>query len=83
MNAPPPRSLADQLDLDVLDDRAVLITGGTGSFGRAFVTAALRSRARKIIVFSRDEQKHYAMERTFTDPRLRFFVGDIRDRDRE
>ncbi|MEZ4365257.1 MAG: UDP-N-acetylglucosamine 4,6-dehydratase (inverting) [Kofleriaceae bacterium] len=82
MVTPPPRSLASHHDLDVLDDRAVLVTGGTGSFGRAFVTAALRSRARKLIVFSRDEQKHYAMERELSDPRLRFFVGDIRDRDR-
>jgi UDP-N-acetylglucosamine 4,6-dehydratase len=82
MNAPIARSLAEHLDLAVLDDQVVLVTGGTGSFGQAFVKAALRSRARKIIVFSRDEQKHYAMERSFQDPRLRFFVGDIRDRDR-
>ncbi len=66
----------------ILDGKAVLVTGGTGSFGRAFVDRALGSRARKILVFSRDEQKHYEMGRQLDDRRLRFFVGDIRDRDR-
>jgi len=66
----------------VLDGKSVLITGGTGSFGKAFVDRALQSKARKIIVFSRDEQKHYVMDRAYSDRRLRFFVGDIRDRDR-
>jgi len=66
----------------VLDGKSILITGGTGSFGKAFVDKALASRARKIIVFSRDEQKHYEMERRLSDRRMRFFVGDIRDRDR-
>jgi UDP-N-acetylglucosamine 4,6-dehydratase/5-epimerase len=66
----------------VLDGKSILITGGTGSFGKAFVKKALESKARRIVVFSRDEQKHYEMSRTMTDKRLRFFVGDIRDRDR-
>jgi UDP-N-acetylglucosamine 4,6-dehydratase len=65
-----------------LDGKSVLITGGTGSFGKAFVQRALESKARKIIVFSRDEQKHYEMERAINDRRMRYFVGDIRDRDR-
>jgi len=68
--------------ISVLDDKSVLITGGTGSFGKAFVLRALQSKARKVIVFSRDEQKHYEMQRSMSDKRLRFFVGDIRDRDR-
>jgi len=65
-----------------LDGKTVLVTGGTGSFGRAFVERALLSKARKVIVFSRDEQKHYELERQLSDRRLRYFVGDIRDRDR-
>lgn len=65
-----------------LDNRTVLVTGGTGSFGKAFVQRALQSKAKKVIVFSRDEQKHYHLEREFDDRRLRYFVGDIRDRDR-
>lgn len=74
--------LAHTAKLSVLDDKSVLITGGTGSFGKAFVLRALQSKARKVIVFSRDEQKHYEMQRSLSDKRLRFFVGDIRDRDR-
>ncbi|HVV85922.1 MAG TPA: UDP-N-acetylglucosamine 4,6-dehydratase (inverting) [Kofleriaceae bacterium] len=66
-----------------VDDQAVLITGGTGSFGRAFIETILKlGKPRKVIVFSRDEQKHYQLERAWQDPRLRYFVGDIRDRDR-
>ena len=70
--------------LDSLADRVVLVTGGTGSFGKAFVETLLKTKRspRKIIVFSRDEQKHYQLEATLRDSRLRFFVGDIRDRDR-
>jgi UDP-N-acetylglucosamine 4,6-dehydratase/5-epimerase len=78
----PPLPLTTTASTSILDGKAVLITGGTGSFGRAFVERALASRARKIIVFSRDEQKHYMLERQIDDRRMRFFVGDIRDRDR-
>jgi UDP-N-acetylglucosamine 4,6-dehydratase/5-epimerase len=68
---------------DTIAGRVVLITGGTGSFGKAFVEAMLKhGQPRKVIVFSRDEQKHYQLERSIRDPRMRFFVGDIRDRDR-
>ena len=66
-----------------LDGRVVLVTGGTGSFGRAFVETILRdANPAKVIVFSRDEQKHYEMERALRHPKVRYFVGDIRDRDR-
>jgi UDP-N-acetylglucosamine 4,6-dehydratase/5-epimerase len=77
-----PLSLAGTASTSILDGKSLLVTGGTGSFGRAFVECALQSRARKVIVFSRDEQKHYALERQLADRRMRFFVGDIRDRDR-
>lgn len=75
-------ALAATASLSVLDGKSVLVTGGTGSFGRAFVQRALASGARKVAVFSRDEQKHYALERELNDRRVRYFVGDIRDRDR-
>lgn len=75
-------SLITAASTSILDGKSVLVTGGTGSFGRAFVERALASRARKVIVFSRDEQKHYALERQIDDRRMRYFVGDIRDRDR-
>lgn len=66
----------------VLTHKSILITGGTGSFGRAFIRRALALNPKKIIVFSRDEWKQWEMQREFNDPRLRFFLGDVRDRDR-
>ena len=67
-----------------LKDKTVLITGGTGSFGKECVNFLLRhTQVKKVIVFSRDEQKHVTMRREMfpTDkfPRLRYFVGDVRD----
>jgi UDP-N-acetylglucosamine 4,6-dehydratase len=76
------KSIVEKASTSMLDGKSVLVTGGTGSFGKAFVEKALTSKAKKVIVFSRDEQKHYQLERHFTDKRVRFFVGDIRDRDR-
>ncbi len=68
---------------EVLRDAVVLVTGGTGSFGRAFVRRLLSDCGpRKVIVFSRDEQKHFSMQSELSDPRLRFFVGDVRDKAR-
>lgn len=60
----------------------VLVTGGTGSFGQALIPELLRRSPKKLIVFSRDECKQYEMANTFDDRRLRFFLGDIRDKDR-
>jgi UDP-N-acetylglucosamine 4,6-dehydratase/5-epimerase len=66
-----------------LDDKVILVTGGTGSFGRKFVEIALaRHKPRRLIVFSRDELKQHEMRMQFDDPRLSFFIGDVRDRDR-
>jgi UDP-N-acetylglucosamine 4,6-dehydratase len=63
--------------------RSILITGGTGSFGRAFVKTVLeRSPDIRLVVYSRDELKQYEMSRVFTDrqyPGIRYFIGDIRD----
>jgi UDP-N-acetylglucosamine 4,6-dehydratase (inverting) len=65
-------------------DKTVLLTGGTGSFGRRFTEHLLRKHApRALRVFSRDELKQHEMQKAFrSDERLRFFLGDIRDRDR-
>ena len=65
--------------IDVLDNRAVLVTGATGSFGQKFVQTALTSNVRKVVVFSRDEWKQSEMAKRFPDSRLRFFLGDVRD----
>ncbi|MDR2153052.1 MAG: UDP-N-acetylglucosamine 4,6-dehydratase (inverting) [Helicobacteraceae bacterium] len=67
----------------MFNDKSVLITGGTGSFGRAFVKKILdRYAPKRLIVYSRDEQKHYEMSRVFDAKAMRYFVGDVRDRDR-
>ncbi len=69
--------------LEGLRGKRVLVTGGTGSFGRTLVELCLQqSEAREIVVFSRDEQKHVALRRELADDRLRLFVGDIRDVER-
>ena len=68
---------------DILRGKSVLITGGTGSFGKSFVQALLADRAaKKVIVFSRDELKQHHAEQELKDPRVRFFIGDIRDIER-
>lgn len=66
-----------------LEGASVLVTGGTGSFGNAFVRRALDLGAARVVVFSRDELKQFDMRSRFDDdPRLRWFIGDIRDRER-
>ncbi len=67
----------------MLNGKTILITGGTGSFGKQFVQTALHSfNPTKIIVYSRDELKQYEMSRIYNDKRMRYFIGDVRDLDR-
>lgn len=68
----------------MLDGKSILVTGGTGSFGRSFIRAVLRHypRIRRLVVFSRDELKQFEMAQEFPKdryPQLRFFIGDVRD----
>ena len=65
-----------------LDNKVLLITGGTGSFGSAATKILLKTKIKKLIVFSRDENKQYEMQNEIKDKRLRFFIGDIRDEER-
>ena len=65
------------------NNKVVLITGGTGSFGQSFVEFLLnKTKAKKIIIYSRDEMKQYFMSQTFSNDKLRFFIGDVRDHSR-
>lgn len=68
----------------MLRNSTILVTGGTGSFGNTFVPMTLaRHNPRKIIVYSRDEMKQWEMAKKFVgDERIRFFIGDVRDRER-
>ena len=67
-----------------IDGKSVLVTGGTGSFGKAFTTILMKEyNPKKLIIFSRDELKQHEMRMAgFDDPVLRYFVGDVRDLDR-
>lgn len=66
-----------------LNGRTILITGGTGSLGKRLTRKILsRYRPKKIIILSRDELKQSEMRQNFTDPCLRFFIGDVREKDR-
>lgn len=68
---------------DFLKNKTILVTGGTGSFGKSFIKDLLKdSEIKKIIIFSRDELKQFQMEKEFNDERLRFFIGDVRDMQR-
>lgn len=70
----------------MLNDKVVLLTGGTGSFGKRFADVVLnRYNVRKLIIFSRDELKQYEMRAQFPESQyeaIRYFIGDVRDRDR-
>ena len=67
----------------MFNGKSILVTGGTGSFGRQFVRTVLeRYRQKRLIVYSRDELKQYEMAQEFSDPVMRFFIGDVRDVDR-
>ncbi|HWP94753.1 MAG TPA: UDP-N-acetylglucosamine 4,6-dehydratase (inverting) [Gammaproteobacteria bacterium] len=67
----------------MFNDKSVLITGGTGSFGRKYTETLLkRYRIKRLVIFSRDELKQFEMAQTFNDPRMRYFIGDVRDRER-
>ena len=68
----------------MLKNSSILITGGTGSFGHAFIPMTLEKyNPKKIVVFSRDEMKQWEMAKLFKDnPRVKFLIGDVRDKDR-
>lgn len=68
----------------MFNDKSILITGGTGSFGHTFVPLTLAHfNPKKLVIFSRDEMKQWEMAKLHgNDPRVRFFIGDVRDKDR-
>tara|TARA_B100001057_G_scaffold231301_1_gene231549 strand:+ start:912 stop:1886 length:975 start_codon:yes stop_codon:yes gene_type:complete len=68
----------------MLDNKSILVTGGTGSFGHEFVSLTLNKfNPKKIVIYSRDEMKQWEMGKIYQDDeRVRFFIGDIRDKDR-
>ena len=65
-----------------LKNKTIMITGGTGSFGQMCTKLLLKQNIKKIIIYSRDELKQFEMSNKFNSPKLRFFLGDVRDRQR-
>jgi len=67
----------------MFNDKSILITGGTGSFGKQYVRTILeRFQPRKLIIYSRDELKQFEMQQEFDQECMRYFIGDVRDRER-
>ncbi len=67
----------------MFNDKSILITGGTGSFGKRYVKTILeRHTPRRLVVYSRDELKQFEMQQEFNQDCMRYFIGDVRDRDR-
>ena len=67
----------------MFNNKSILITGGTGSFGKQFSRTILeRHKPRRLIIFSRDELKQFEMQREFDQKCMRYFIGDVRDRER-
>ena len=67
----------------MFNGKSILITGGTGSFGKQYVKTLLeRFEPRRIIIYSRDELKQFEMQQDFSSPVMRYFIGDVRDQDR-
>ncbi|NQY18866.1 polysaccharide biosynthesis protein, partial [Alteromonas sp.] len=67
----------------MFDGKSILITGGTGSFGHKYTEILLsRYKPKRLIIYSRDELKQFEMQQKFNAPCMRFFIGDVRDKDR-
>ncbi|MDY0238733.1 MAG: polysaccharide biosynthesis protein, partial [Campylobacterales bacterium] len=67
----------------MFNDKNILITGGTGSFGKKFTETLLKNyNPNKIIIYSRDELKQYEMSQRFNDACMRYMIGDVRDLER-
>ena len=67
----------------MFNGKNILVTGGTGSFGQHFIRTILsRYKPKRVVVFSRDELKQFEMQPQFRSPVMRYFLGDVRDRDR-
>ncbi|MBN9287356.1 MAG: UDP-N-acetylglucosamine 4,6-dehydratase (inverting) [Gammaproteobacteria bacterium 39-13] len=67
----------------MLNNKSILITGGTGTLGRGLVATLLKNyKVKKLVIFSRDELKQFEMQREFNSPEMRYFLGDVRDVER-
>ena len=87
-NSPSFKELASEMKNNwrgkwMFNDTTILVTGGTGSFGKHFIKRMLQEhKPKKLIIYSRDELKQFEMQKNFNDPCMRYFIGDVRDVDR-
>src|SRR5690242_10410509 len=65
-----------------MEGKVILLTGATGSFGKAFIAEALKQNIKQIRAFSRDEVKQSELKKQFNDPRILWLIGDVRDAER-
>lgn len=69
--------------MSILSGKSVLVTGGTGSFGKRFIKTVLEQHdVKRLVIFSRDELKQFEMQQYLNSPKLRYFLGDVRDKER-
>ena len=72
-----------KIRVNMFNNKSILITGGTGSFGKQYIKTLLEQyQPKRLIVYSRDELKQFEMEQTFNDKCMRYFIGDVRDLER-
>jgi len=72
----------DKSNISFFINKTIMITGGSGTIGQNLIDYFLKTSCKKIIIYSRDEFKHYTLKLKYNDERLRYFIGDIRDKDR-
>ena len=65
--------------MNLFNKKTILVTGGTGSFGNAFVKKIIKSKFKELRIFSRDEKKQFDMRNLYNDKRLNFIIGDVRN----
>ena len=69
--------------MSILDGKSVLVTGATGSFGKRFIKHVIEKHdPARLVIFSRDELKQFEMQQWLKSPKLRYFLGDVRDKER-
>lgn len=73
--------MQNKINLSYFKNKSILITGGTGSFGKTFLSKLIKSEIKKVIIFSRDEKKQEELRNELADQRVKFIIGDVRDKE--
>lgn len=73
--------MQNKINLSYFKNKSIVITGGTGSFGKTFLSKIIKSKIKKVIIFSRDEKKQEELRNEIADQRVKFIIGDVRDKE--